>query len=498
MTEPKRRGKRGDGQLIWVGKSWSARYWSTVDGVKVRRCVTLETDNRTVARAKLARLVAGDADAADVQRAETFEEAARRIVKAHGEQGLKTWVERMSRLERFAFPELGSLAVTAVRPAHVRGVLETAAQLGRSRTTVSHLKDDISTVLGELWRDEVVSENVALRVLVPKSAATDDRKRVILTDAEFERFMAYPDVSPELHIMALVSRAFGGMRTSDLHAWSWEHIDLTTWLDAHVPRPKTNTRDRLALPAMLVAPLQTWWDGAGRPTKGPVFPMRHGKGAGERRGKSSHAKRLRKALWLAGVRRGETPAQCELQTDTAQSRRVDFHSLRRAFNTALADAGVNVQTAMRLAGHRNASTHMRYVLLAERLETPDAALPRLTKANGLPKGKPPTLLSHENYLRPQRDLNPCYRRERPEDPSPDAVSCGAVCSLSADDRAAEPGGPATCPSGLSKPAGLVLDARVADAVLEGILKSLAERLAGKCSGHGPNVALARPGQLEHR
>jgi integrase len=333
-------------------------------------------------------------------------------VKAHGAQGLKTWEERLSRLERFALHELGALSVSAVRPAHVRAVLEAAAMQGRSRTTVSHLKDDISTVLGDLWRDEVVGENVALRVVVPKSATVDDRKRVILTEAEFERFMACPYVSPELHIMPLVARAFGGMRTSDLHAWSWEHIDLVTWLDAHVPRPKTKTRDRLALPGMLVAPLQTWWDAAGQPTSGPVFPLRHGKGAGERRGKSSHAKRLRKALWLTGVRRGKTPEQCELQTDTDQTRRVDFHSLRRAFNTALADAGVNVQTAMRLAGHRNASTHMRYVLLAERLETPEAALPKL-RASGLPYVVPPELLSHENLKRPQRDLNPCYRRERP-------------------------------------------------------------------------------------
>lgn len=33
--------------------------------------------------------------------------------------------------------------------------------------------------------------------------------------------------------------------------------------------------------------------------------------------------------------------------------------------------------AMQLAGHRNPSTHMRYVLGTERLGAPDAALPRL-------------------------------------------------------------------------------------------------------------------------
>ena len=43
MNEPKKRSKRGGGQLIWVGKSWSARYWGTVDGERVRRCVSLGT-----------------------------------------------------------------------------------------------------------------------------------------------------------------------------------------------------------------------------------------------------------------------------------------------------------------------------------------------------------------------------------------------------------------------------------------------------------------------
>jgi len=64
---------------------------------------------------------------------------------------------------------------------------------------------------------------------------------------------------------------------------------------------------------------------------------------------------------------------------------LDFHSFRRAFNTALAAAGVNVQMAMRLAGHRNAGTHMRYVQLTEALEAPETALPRLKqRAHALP------------------------------------------------------------------------------------------------------------------
>jgi hypothetical protein len=52
-------------------------------------------------------------------------------------------------------------------------------------------------------------------------------------------------------------------------------------------------------------------------------------------------------------------------------------------------AGVNVQVSMKLAGHRNPTTHMRYVLLAETLTTPAAALPQLTGTQNTGDAPPP-------------------------------------------------------------------------------------------------------------
>lgn len=191
------------------------------------------------------------------------------------------------------------------------------------------------------------------------------------------------------HTMALVSRTLGGARASDLHAWDWAHVDTAGWVDAHVPRPKTKSGDRMLLPDVLVPVLRAWWDSHGRPSAGPVFPCRRGARAGQRKGKGiSYAAALRDALWAAkvirplpGFERAATDAErrrlCLIQAGSAEHRPLDFHSFRRAYNTALADANVNVQTAMRLAGHRNASTHMRYVMRTGRLATPTAALPAL-------------------------------------------------------------------------------------------------------------------------
>jgi hypothetical protein len=83
-----------------------------------------------------------------------------------------------------------------------------------------------------------------------------------------------------------------------------------------------------------------------------------------------------------------TPAveqvRSELFTETKHTAPVDFHSFRRAFATALAGSGVNVQTAMVLAGHSDARTHLGYVALAaEQQPIPAAALPRLTPRKGI-------------------------------------------------------------------------------------------------------------------
>jgi integrase len=144
-------------------------------------------------------------------------------------------------------------------------------------------------------------------------------------------------------------------------------------------------------------------------------------------GKSSYAWQLREALWLTGIVRSlpgfeeareawqlaqadvesavsknadratldalvaaaaaaEAQARklCLIQAGSEDFKPLDFHSFRRAFATGLASSGMNVQQAMALAGHRNASTHMLYVRITEVLDIPEAALPKLTGAATVP------------------------------------------------------------------------------------------------------------------
>lgn len=142
----------------------------------------------------------------------------------------------------------------------------------------------------------------------------------------------------------------------------------------------------LYVPEPLRAILRDWWEHEGRKVTGPVFPKRKGKGAGEQaRAKGSHAEPFRRDLARAfGLERpvvrdtmrsngrklrkiGWEPAR----EPTTRERMllegsdlylpVDFHSWRRAFNQALADAGVNAQQAMALSAHASMKAHERYL-----------------------------------------------------------------------------------------------------------------------------------------
>jgi integrase len=216
--------------------------------------------------------------------------------------------------------------------------------------------------------------------------------------------------------MACVARMFGGLRTGDLHALDWSTLDTAegafTW--GWAPRKKTKMPQRLEIPAMLRPILRDWWERStskafpnGRPTAGPVFPSRRGERAGEAKLKVSHARAFRRDLRRAfGIdepetrrimRKGKdgkpgrpdtktswkqarslTPRERERFVGTAYGLPVDFHSWRRAYSQALADADVNVQQATALAGHASLGAHQRYLANASKVaRLPERALPRI-------------------------------------------------------------------------------------------------------------------------
>jgi integrase len=303
-------------------------------------------------------------------------------------------------------PVIGALPVTDVRPAHIRQVLEEARDDGElSAKSLANVRASASVVFHRLLKEEAIPSNpVTLVDAEDVPARVDRRERAVLTDDELALYLAWSHPNERFHFfveqrqtMSLVSRILGGARTGDLHALTWQSFDLADFAFGWVPRSKTERPQRMHIEPVLRPYLRRWWERMGSPREGLVFPRLIGNGAGES-GKpgSSYAEELRRDLkramglevfeptrfggrWVEAVKPNDySPRQRELFMECDYTRPVDFHSWRRAFNQALADAGMNAQQAAALAGHASLEAHSKYLRNTAKAATlPAAAVPKL-------------------------------------------------------------------------------------------------------------------------
>ncbi len=363
------------------------------DGSTSRPLYSLGTTDKALAKRKLAKINAGLARGDDI--ADTVEVAgAPERVKEYADAWLEKRVAQkisMAGYERgyltnHALDAIGRMPMGDVTPSHVRSsILEDVVSKGLKRATAEQVRGVLHRLFDDAWRAELIDANPVARVKMPPMREVK-KARAILTDEEFTRFVGSAAVDLELRMLSLVARCEGGMRAGDLNAWDWPVIDRVDFGECFVPRSKTSAPQRLAIPDVLAPFLRAWWERAGKPESGAVFPARRGDRAGGFKAKkSAYASRLRRGLVAAGVfrlkpredvrevRMGRSKstrtkreilpdARDPLYFETASTLPVDFHSFRRAFNTGLAEAGVNVQHAMHLAAHADAKVHARYVM----------------------------------------------------------------------------------------------------------------------------------------
>ncbi len=227
------RPRKEDG-LRWSEQkqSWCARATLTIEGVKVRKVVCLETDNREMARAKLAMLEAEDhasvesvkEDAATPTSMTTYAET---WLDGRKLRGIDSEKDERRNWDLYWADALGHLSLSDVRSHHIRATLQAAAKEGAkgkplSSDSIRHIRGVVLRMLDAAWRDELIAENPVSRVKTRDMVAQTERKdRAVLTDDEFRILLADPDRSPEIKMLALLSRTIGGMRAGDLNALDW-------------------------------------------------------------------------------------------------------------------------------------------------------------------------------------------------------------------------------------------------------------------------------------
>jgi len=379
------------GTIEWRNGWAFARVWMDGPEGPIRKRVALRTRDKNAAARMLAKvnrmIERGELtlESAEDVGAEAFKPFAEQWSKKRVDDGVAMAKDERINLTKHVYDvtiegsTFGDLAILDVRPRHVVAVLQAAIDKGLRKGTVEHIKRMLSRIF---------SAAIGADLLLPGTSPVKDaktpripeaqrvkKKRVTLTDAEVAQFFECEKVDLELRMMSLCARTSGGMRTSDVNRWDWSHIDTKRFEMCKIPRQKTDSGPQeLEIPEMLRPFLAAWWIQANKPTSGPVFPVTKGARKGEFRAKRgvSYAGRLRKALRLAGLTRPE------LYVETATTLPVDFHSFRRAFVTALAEADINQQRAMTLSHHSDAKTHMGYVAETSAMKRiPVAALPAI-------------------------------------------------------------------------------------------------------------------------
>lgn len=412
-------------------KTWVGRVRGYPEGNARGLWLSLGTDDKSAAQRRYDDwLTTGEPP--KEARAETFEEAALRIVGAMPEETdtqRKKKQARGQRLRDYAFSILGHLEAWRVEGKHVASVLDRMPALGKKKGTIAYVRTDLSQVLAKLIREGARTDNPAREFPLPPEAVEDGRLRCVLTDDEVCRFREKRGFETTLDLACLFARDLAGHRTSDLLAARYEHVDWQK-RTIKVRRPKTDREGKLVgvrkpksyelvthgIPDSVWGPLVAWHAAHESPAAGPIFPVTRScqGGAVKRKDGTVTARRsavqggervvngagfvkpLRRALWEAGIHRplpGWDPAAPDprfdaLQTDTDETRAVDFHSMRRAFVTALKDAKVPLPDILALCGHTSLATSSKYDT-ARHVQVPDAALPRAKVSGGSVDGFPP-------------------------------------------------------------------------------------------------------------
>ena len=370
------------------------------DGSTAREWYSLETDNKTVAKRKLKRLVASQSKPTErstvarvAARADTVSEYAAEWIARRAAGGIVSARDEKRNLDAYLLPHIGPLPLSEVRAAHVNAALEAALDAGLSRETLKKIRGVALRLFDSAWKRDLCDANPVLKSEVPEMREAPKKERAILTDTELAILLSFPTGDIELKMLVAVARTVGGARTSDLNRLDWSAVDTVAFVTLTLPRSKTGKPQRLEVPEAVRPFLREWWSNHGSPDAGPVFPSRRGESAGQfkiARG-ISYAGRLRRDLGRALEAHRERQARAlgigvdgvpavrhELFVETAHTLPVDFHSCRRAYASALAESGVNVQHAMHLAAHSDAKVHGRYVMSTDAMgRAPASAIPTL-------------------------------------------------------------------------------------------------------------------------
>lgn len=196
----------------------------------------------------------------------------------------------------------------------------------------------------------LITSNPVERALALQPIASSPSKRAAFTKEQVSALLAA--ALGEWRTMVLVGY-YTGARLGDCARMRWENVRLDAGVIDYQPQKKAANNGRVVIP--IHPKLRAHLDSLPR-TGAFLCPSLAAMNAGGRNGLSAEFKRTMVAAGICG-----------------EPGALSFHSLRHAFNSTLANAGVAQETRMALTGHRCAAvndgyTHLDLPLLKTAIE----------------------------------------------------------------------------------------------------------------------------------
>jgi integrase len=438
-------GRRATGCVRYLAGGWHAK-WRLADGPdgKPRRSKWLAIGEGLIAKE--------DRDAAEAEAErlaprmrkvvqggevphETFSQWFERFHTHKQSLGLSTVKDMRGRASKWILPGIEDKAMTDVSPKDVEAVVRLLDRAvaafqkdgpGKGRLSPSTAKN----VWGDMQHafDEAVrAKEPSLRVLTESPAKNvrgpdggDERQGQILYSDEILSLVSHPDVPlyrRQTYALAIYSKA----RSSELEALTSVDVDLprkTVTISKQADRKSKGRKETKRTKTKLVRivdiepsllPLVTWLASHPQGKHGRLLRMPP---------PEDRAELLRADLLVANVKRDAL----HIEHDPGV-RAIVFHDLRDTGLVHMAVRGDSPILIQWAGGHTDYKTTQGYVSRGQterqRIGTPLPPLPPDLCRESKAPIKSRTIdddgisLNSAAFLRPQRELNPCYRRERP-------------------------------------------------------------------------------------
>lgn len=354
-------------------KYWMARFKAS-DGVWMARS-TKEIDRAKALRLAFELEGAGGTFRADNTTQAQLDKVVRSIWQRHtgkritlnrADEFFRGWIASMKRkpgtIERYThvteefltlLGERAAFDLKSIEPSHVQEFVNRDLTLRRSGTTATLNAKILRAAFNAAIRAGAIETNPAAGLQLPDAIA---EQRSPFTPGEVETLLAATKKTKSDWQTAIMLAAFAGLRLGDAANLKWDAIDLAAGIIKFIPEKTSRKGKELVMPISdrLLGYLEKL-AGRERTQKSKFLcPTLAGREIGGRRGLSAEFITL---MDKANVGSDSITAK---DGRSRKFSRKSFHSLRHAFVSRLANAGVAEDVRASLVGHADPKETARY------------------------------------------------------------------------------------------------------------------------------------------